>query len=208
MCRSRQGGRESGSLSTAKSRPKPSKRDVERIPEAGGDALQLRPVRPAPVDVSPLAAAAERCPVAADQPVIGTEVLAQAEVDVARRVEREPGEPVVGIVARRVERTIGDGNPGCGLAVGLAVAVAILEAVDRIAGRDEERSVAGEGEAHGHLRAFEEGADALEAAVVVGVLEETNPVRRRTRVVLGPEVRVAFDDQDAAARNRPPGPWG
>ena len=43
--------------------------DVERIPEAGGDPLQLRPVGPAPVDVSSLAAARKRGPVAADQPV-------------------------------------------------------------------------------------------------------------------------------------------
>ena len=104
------------------------------------------------------------------------------------------------VVARGVEPDDRRGNARCGLAVGLAVAVAIFEAIDRIAGRDEERAVAGEGEAHGLLRPLEEGAHALEAAVAVGVFEEPDPVRRRSLVVLGPEMGVALDDQDSATR--------
>ena len=64
-------------------------RQVERVPEAGGDALEPRAVGPAAIDVAPLAAAGERRPVAADQPIVGPQVLAQAEVDVAREVEGE-----------------------------------------------------------------------------------------------------------------------
>ena len=78
-------------------------RHVERVPEPGGDPLELRAVGPASVDVASFAAAGKRRPVAADQPIIGTEVLAQAEVDVVREIEREARQAVVRIVARRVE---------------------------------------------------------------------------------------------------------
>ena len=64
-------------------------------------------------------------------------------------------------------------------AVGPAVAIAVLEAVERTSGRDEDRAVAGDRHVHRLLRAFEEGAGAFRLAVVVAILEHANPVRRR-----------------------------
>ena len=48
---------------------------TEGIPEAGGDTLEFRTVGSAPVYVSPLAAAGKGCPVAALEPIIGSQVL-------------------------------------------------------------------------------------------------------------------------------------
>ena len=83
--------------------PEYVERHVKRVPEPGGDLLELRAVGPASIDVAAFAAAGKRHAVAADQPVIGPQVLAQAEVDVAGKIKREAGEPVVRVVARRVE---------------------------------------------------------------------------------------------------------
>jgi len=54
------------------------------------------------------------------------------------------------------------------------------------------------GDAHGHLRAFEEGRDAVGLAVALRVFEEADAVVFRPLVIGGPEVRVAFDDQQPA----------
>ena len=102
--------------------PEHVERHVERVPEPGGDSLELGPVGLAAVDVAPFAAAGERCPIVADQPVIGTQVLAQAEIDLARIVECEARQAVVGIVALRVEPDDRRGKLAVDGAVGPAVA--------------------------------------------------------------------------------------
>ena len=76
-------------------------RHVEGVPEPGGDPFQPRAVRPASVDIATLSASRERDPIAADQAVVGTQVLAQPEIDQSPRIEREPRESVVWIVPLR-----------------------------------------------------------------------------------------------------------
>src|SRR5262249_45258421 len=152
------------------------------------------------------AAAGEGPAVAADQAVSGPEVLTQAEIDVAGAVEREAREAVVGVVTRRVEPDDRRGDRASGGAGGPAVAVAVLQAVNRAAGRDEDRAVARDGQVHRHAGPLEETAHAFRLAVAIAILEQADPVGRRTFVAPGPEVGMTLDDQDPAARvDRDPG---
>lgn len=102
-----------------------------RIPEAGCPPLQLRPIGPTAIDVSPFATAGKRHAIAADDFVIGTQNSAQAEVHPAERIERESRETVVRVVACRFK--MDDPRPF----VGLQVAVGIAEH-DNLATRGNE----------------------------------------------------------------------
>src|SRR5262245_40364187 len=76
---------------------------TERVPEAGCDAPELLPVGGAVVDVSALAPAGEDGAVGAGELVRLAEVFADAESQIAARVERQPAQPVVRVVSFSVE---------------------------------------------------------------------------------------------------------
>ena len=76
---------------------------MERVPEAGGDADQLRCRRAGSEKCCRPRRRRERGAVAADQLVRCAEVLAHAEVQIAQAVEGEPAQAVVRIVALRLE---------------------------------------------------------------------------------------------------------
>ena len=105
----------------------------------------------------------------------------------------------MGIVALRVEPDDRRGKLAAGGAVGPAVAIAVLQSVERASGRDEDRAVAGDRQVHRLLGALEERAGAFRLAVVVSILEDANPVRRRPLITRRPKVRMALDDQNPAA---------
>ena len=83
---------------------------TERVPEAGGDVLEFRAVGPAPIDIAAFAAAGQGRPIAADQPIVGSQVLTEPEIDIIPGIERKPGEPVVRIIAGVSRRTMGVGR--------------------------------------------------------------------------------------------------
>src|SRR5262249_56051699 len=78
--------------------------DAERVPEAGRHAAKFLAVGRTPEHVAALAAARDGGAVGADQLVIGAEVLAHAEKEIAVGVETQSRQPVVRIVALRVEK--------------------------------------------------------------------------------------------------------
>src|SRR5437899_536334 len=79
------------------------KRQVERVPEPRRHADEARAIGVAAVDVAALAAAGERRAVTAHQLVSRTQVLTDAEVNISAKVDREAGEAVVWVVARRLQ---------------------------------------------------------------------------------------------------------
>ena len=94
---------------------------AEWIPEPGRDATEFLAVGRAVKDVAAFAAAGESRAVGTGELVRLAEVLADAEVEVAARVEREPAETVVRVITLRVEER----DPR--LFVGLAVAVGVAQ---------------------------------------------------------------------------------
>ena len=83
MCKQAAGRTRVGIVIDREQPPEHVERHVERVPKPGRDSLELRSVGPAAVDVAPFAAAGERRPIVADQPIIGTQVLAQSEIDLS-----------------------------------------------------------------------------------------------------------------------------
>src|SRR5262249_4058148 len=138
-----------------------------------GDLLELRPVGPASVDVAPFAAPGERGSIAADQPVLEALVLTQADVKSISEVEGKARQSIVGITRRRFEPDDRRGDLAPGGVIGPAVAIAVRQAIDRAAGRDEDRAVARHGQVHRHASPLEEGARAFRLAVAIAILEDT-----------------------------------
>ena len=82
--------------------------------------------------------------------------------------------------------------------VGLPVAVGVAQAKDSSRRGHVDPALPIDRQAHRPARSFEKRADAVGAAVAIGILENSDPVGGRPGVVLRAKVRVAFDRQHSA----------
>ena len=164
-----------------------------RIPEPGGKPLEFRAVGPAAIDVAPFAAAGQCRPVAADQLVVGPQVLTEADKHVAPAIKGKTGQPVVRIVAGRIE------VEDTASAIGHQITVVVpqrqhlfsrrhqhrvgLPGLERCSDRDAHRVDEPVGK-HGRL---------LGTPITVAVTQNEQTVGRMPIVTLRREMRVALD---------------
>ena len=74
-----------------------------RIPESRRPSLQFRTIRSATINVSTLCPAGQRHSIAADDFVVGTQVLTETEIQMTESIKGKPGQPVVRVVTRRFQ---------------------------------------------------------------------------------------------------------
>ena len=164
-----------------------------RIPESSRPQGQVAAVRSATKDASAFAAPRMTSPIGADQSIVEPHILSQADIQISQAVHCQPCEPVVGVVAPRVE--VQDHLP----AVGLAVVVDIGEMENIAPSHDKDTVAEACGDAHCVDKAVRERVDPVRLAVLVVVAEHENAVAGIALVRRLPMVRIALDGPDAAA---------
>src|SRR5579884_2019296 len=167
--------------------------DAEWVPEAGRHAPQLLPLSGTPEDAPAFAASYQCGAVGADQLVRCPQVLAESEKQIALGVESQAGNPIVRIIAFRIEKN------NATLLICFAVAIAILQAQDLVARGQIHRAIRMHGDVHRRFRTFEKSREAIRLAIAIGILDDADTIMFWPLVILRTEVRVTLDDQQPAA---------
>src|SRR5690606_29385296 len=176
--------------------PKPPERielEMERGPESRRESLEPRAVDAHAEHVAPFGSAFERAAVERDEAPVDAEVLTDPEVDVPKLVECEAREPVVRIVARRLEprddRAL----------IRETITVGIDEAMERPARREPHGAIRSDLEAHRMAEALGETSAPIGAAVPIEILEHQDAIGARSSIIARSLMRVALDHPHAAA---------
>lgn len=185
-----------GIVVNAKQPAKQIENDFERIPETGGEFLQIRAVRAAANDIAAIAIAGERGTIGTMDGVSGAAIVAARDVEPAVRPEGYAKKRAVRVSPGRLEFEDASSR------IADVVVVPIFESPNAFGTNDVKRSFRRKGEVHRVLQALGEDDRFLKTAVrvrAVRIAEDFDAIRFRAGVVSRRRVGVGFDHENAIA---------